>query len=81
MWKYFMRATTLGHKISCECDSMNAVMDGGKEGGREGGFSDFLSTDVLKIAELFEEDKFIRDLKGSLSSHQEKSKTTKCEEI
>lgn len=47
------------------------------DGEREGG--DFLSMDVLKIAEQFEEDKFIRDLKGSLSSHQEKR--TKCGEI
>lgn len=49
------------------------------EGEREGGFSDFLSIGMLKIAELFEEDKFIRDLKCSLSSHQEKR--TKCGEF
>lgn len=49
------------------------------EGEREGVFSDFLSIDVLNIAELFEEDKFKRDLKGSLSSHQEKR--TKCGEF
>lgn len=42
------------------------------EGEREAGFSDLLSIDVLKIAELFEKDKFIGDLKGSLIFHQEK---------
>lgn len=67
-----MRATTHGDKkINCECDKgQNARMQLWTEGGREL-FNDFISTDMLQIAELFVEDKFIRDLKGSLKSQQQ----------
>lgn len=56
----------------------NARMQLRTEGGREL-FNDFLSIDILQIAELFVEDKFIRDLRSSLNSQQQQRK--KCWEF
>ena len=54
-----------------ECDKeQNARMQLWTEGGREL-FNDFLSIDMLQIAELFVGDKFIRGLRGSLNSQQQ----------
>lgn len=51
----------------------NARMQLWTEGGREL-FNGFPSIDILQTAELFVEDKFLRDLRSSLNSQQQQRK-------